>query len=75
LTVALLRGTSYKALDAARQTSNLMEVWIMSGVNQLGYLIIGVSDLEGWRGLSSSVLGLELVPGDNRSTTYLGLQA
>ena len=43
----------------------------MSGVNQLGYLIIGVSDLEGWRGLSSSVLGLELVPGDSRSTTYL----
>ena len=43
----------------------------MNGVNQLGYLIIGVSDLEGWRGLSSSVLGLELVPGDSRSTTYL----
>src|SRR5215470_8025162 len=71
LTVALLRGTSSKALDAARQTSNLMEGWIMSGVNQLGYLIIGVSDLAGWRGLSSSVLGLELVPGDSRSTTYL----
>src|SRR4029434_9854225 len=49
----------------------LMEVRIMSGVNQLGYLIIGISDLEGWRGLSSSVLGLELVPGDSRSTTYL----
>jgi 2,3-dihydroxybiphenyl 1,2-dioxygenase len=48
-----------------------MEVRIMNGVNQLGYLIIGVSDLEGWRGLSSSVLGLELVPGDSRSTTYL----
>ena len=31
----------------------------MNGVNQLGYLIIVVSDLEGWRGLSSSVLGLE----------------
>ena len=43
----------------------------MNGVNELGYLIIGVSDLEGWRGLSSSVLGLELVPGDSRSTTYL----
>src|SRR3989454_12727770 len=49
----------------------LMEVRIMNGVHQLGYLIIGVSDLEGWRGLSSSVLGLELVPGDSRSTTYL----
>ena len=39
---------------------SLMEVRIMSSVKQLGYLIIGVSDLEGWRGLSSSVLGLEL---------------
>jgi len=43
----------------------------MTGVNQLGYLIIGVSDLEAWRGLASSVLGTELVPGDTKSTTYL----
>ena len=43
----------------------------MTGVNQLGYLIFGVSDLSAWRGLASSVLGMELVPGDTRSTTYL----
>ena len=43
----------------------------MTGVNQLGYLIFGVSDLAAWRGLASSVLGMELVPGDTRSTTYL----
>src|SRR5262249_56425858 len=43
----------------------------MTGVNQLGYLIFGVSDLSAWRGLASSVLGMQLVPGDTRSTTYL----
>jgi 2,3-dihydroxybiphenyl 1,2-dioxygenase len=43
----------------------------MTGVNQLGYLVFGVSDLAAWRGLASSVLGMELVPGDARSTTYL----
>src|SRR5262249_13264819 len=42
----------------------------MTGVNQLGYLIFGVSDLSAWRGLASSVLGMELVPGNTRSTTY-----
>src|SRR5262249_44994733 len=41
------------------------------GVNQLGYLVFGVSDLAAWRGLASSVLGMELVPGDTHSTTYL----
>src|SRR5919109_4713029 len=48
-----------------------MEEYSMTGVNQLGYLIFGVSDLAAWRGLASSVLGMELVPGDTRSTTYL----
>ena len=43
----------------------------MTGVNQLGYLIFGVSDLAAWRGLASSVLGMEVVPGDSRSTAYL----
>jgi len=43
----------------------------MTGVNQLGYLIFGVSDLAAWRGLASGVLGMELVPGDTPSTTYL----
>ena len=43
----------------------------MSGVNQLGYLVLGVSDLAAWRGLASGVLGMELVPGDTRSTSYL----
>ena len=41
----------------------------MTGVTQLGYLIFGVSDLAAWRGLAGSVLGMELVPGDTRSTT------
>lgn len=43
----------------------------MAGVNQLGYLVLGVSDLAAWRGLASRVLGLELVPGDTDATTYL----
>jgi 2,3-dihydroxybiphenyl 1,2-dioxygenase len=43
----------------------------MTRVTQLGYLIFGVSDLAAWRGLASNVLGMELVPGDTRSTTYL----
>ena len=43
----------------------------MTGVNQLGYLVLGVSDLAAWRGLASGVLGMELVPGDTRSTSYL----
>jgi 2,3-dihydroxybiphenyl 1,2-dioxygenase len=43
----------------------------MSGVNQLGYLIFGVSDLSAWRGLASGVLGMEVVPGDTPSTAYL----
>src|SRR4029450_11530656 len=48
-----------------------MEECSMTGVNQLGYLIFGVSDLAAWRGPASSVLGMELVPGDTRSTMYL----
>jgi biphenyl-2,3-diol 1,2-dioxygenase len=47
------------------------EGWVMGGVNQLGYLVLGVSELAAWRGLASSVLGMELVPGDTHSTTYL----
>ena len=43
----------------------------MSGVTQLGYLSIGVSDPEAWRALSTGVLGLEVVPGDNRASLYL----
>lgn len=43
----------------------------MDGVTQLGYLSLGVSDPEAWRSLSTSVLGLEVVPGDSRSSSYL----
>jgi biphenyl-2,3-diol 1,2-dioxygenase len=43
----------------------------MTGVNQLGYLSVGVSDPEAWRALSTRVLGLEVVPGDSHSTSYL----
>ncbi|HLZ68617.1 MAG TPA: VOC family protein [Dehalococcoidia bacterium] len=43
----------------------------MSGVKQLGYLSIGVSDPEGWRAMATRALGLEIVPGDGRSTSYL----
>jgi biphenyl-2,3-diol 1,2-dioxygenase len=43
----------------------------MTGVAQLGYIGIGVSDSTAWMGLASNVLGLEVVPGDDGKSCYL----
>lgn len=43
----------------------------MAGVSQLGYLGIGASDLKSWNELAASVLGMQVIPGDDRSTSYL----
>jgi len=43
----------------------------MASVSQLGYLGIGVSDAKAWQDLAGTVLGLQVVPGDDMSTSYL----
>jgi len=43
----------------------------MASVSQLGYLGIGVSDAKAWHALATSLLGLQVVPGDDQSTSYL----
>jgi biphenyl-2,3-diol 1,2-dioxygenase len=43
----------------------------MASVSQLGYAVIGVSDDQAWKNLATDVIGLELVPGDDRNTFYL----
>jgi 2,3-dihydroxybiphenyl 1,2-dioxygenase len=43
----------------------------MTGITQLGYLGVGVSDGQAWKGLATNVLGLEVVPGDDRGNYYL----
>ncbi len=43
----------------------------MASVSQLGYLGIGVSDAKAWQDLASTVLGLQVIPGDDNSRSYL----
>ncbi len=43
----------------------------MASVAQLGYLGIGISDAKAWQGLATSILGLQVVPGEDAGTTYL----
>ncbi len=43
----------------------------MAGVNELGYVKIGVSDLGAWKAFASQALGLEVVDGETSSTCYL----
>ena len=43
----------------------------MTGVTELGYLTIGVSDLAAWKGFAANVLGLEVVEGDRADRCYL----
>lgn len=43
----------------------------MTEVTELGYVTIGVSDLAAWDQFAASVLGLEVVPGENAKTRYL----
>ena len=43
----------------------------MAKVSELGYLGVGASDLAAWRGLATTVYGMQVVPGDTASTLYL----
>ena len=43
----------------------------MASVSQLGYLGIGISDVKAWQDLAASILGLQVVPGDDPTTSYL----
>jgi len=45
----------------------------MASVSELGYLGVGVSDVKAWHGLATDVLGMQVVPGDDRATSYLRL--
>jgi 2,3-dihydroxybiphenyl 1,2-dioxygenase len=43
----------------------------MASVSQLGYLGIGTSNAKAWQDLATSILGLQVVPDDDPSTSYL----
>jgi 2,3-dihydroxybiphenyl 1,2-dioxygenase len=43
----------------------------MASVSQLGYLGIGTSNAKAWQDLATTILGLQVVPGDDTSTSYL----
>jgi 2,3-dihydroxybiphenyl 1,2-dioxygenase len=43
----------------------------MSGVTELGYLALGVSDLSAWKAFASDVLGLQVTEGPDRRSCYL----
>jgi hypothetical protein len=42
-----------------------------ASVSQLGYLGIGVRDAKAWQDLATNILGLRVIPGDDKSTSYL----
>ena len=43
----------------------------MAKVSQLGYVGIGTSDEKAWQDLATNILGMQVVPGDDTSTSYL----
>lgn len=43
----------------------------MTGVSQLGYIGLGISDRKSWAELAVNVLGMEVIPGDDASTSYV----
>jgi len=43
----------------------------MASVSQLGYVGIGTSDEKAWQDLATNILGMQVVPGDDTSTSYL----
>jgi extradiol dioxygenase len=47
----------------------------MAAVCQLGYVGIGVSDVESWQALATDVLGLQAIPGEDESTLYLRMDS
>ncbi len=43
----------------------------MVSVSQLGYLGFGISDAKAWHDLANDILGMQVIPGDDKSTSYL----
>jgi 2,3-dihydroxybiphenyl 1,2-dioxygenase len=43
----------------------------MSQVTELGYLGIGVKDLDAWKQFAGEVIGLQVIDGDERNSCYL----
>jgi 2,3-dihydroxybiphenyl 1,2-dioxygenase len=43
----------------------------MASVSQLGYVGIGTSDDKAWKDLATNILGMQVVPGDDKSTSSL----
>lgn len=43
----------------------------MASVSQLGYLGVGTSNAKAWQDLATTILGLQVVPGDDQSSSYL----
>ena len=43
----------------------------MAKVSELGYLGVGAGDLAAWQKLATNVFGMQIVPGDTASTSYL----
>ncbi len=45
----------------------------MASVTELGYLGIGTSNAKEWQNLATTILGMQVVPGDDKGTSYLRL--
>src|SRR5262249_21397939 len=43
----------------------------MASVSQLGYVGVGTSDAKAWQDPATNILGMQVVPGDDKSTSYL----
>ena len=43
----------------------------MSQVTELGYLTLGVSDLDHWKSFAAEILGVEVTPGDKPNSCFL----
>jgi 2,3-dihydroxyethylbenzene 1,2-dioxygenase len=43
----------------------------MASVSQLGYVGIGTNDEKAWQDLATNILGMQVVPGDDTSASYL----
>lgn len=43
----------------------------MASVSQLGYIGIAVINAKAWHDVVANILGMQVVPGDDNSTSYL----
>ena len=47
----------------------------MASVSELGYLGVGVSDAKAWLEIATSIFGMQVIPGDDKATSYLRMDA